>query len=458
MTSIETSKPITLASVRGGDDSSLAFINLQKLPQMTCTTPKYAIKFAITEMVYNALDKDSNTITILVQQEDEFYKVTVSDNGSKKLTLDDLKKILDFKINGSSKRGLKIVSRGSIGSALKCIVGYSYALAKERGLLPQSTIIESEGFSYKITLKRNGVELKSEIIPTQRIDNGLTTFTVKFPIQENLDVKAIEEVLEGNAIINPTWLINCNLLGQKLSYGYAGSNKEPTDKTSVLWYKESEFITLFREYANDYPDHPLKEFIALFSGFRDNTTNTLLFLQKIPKIPESRLFTGNSSKISSVPLEDVMREDEIKALYTAMKAESKPIKDKRTLTSTILRPVGEEAFQELCDKNNWKLIEYNSRVSDDPKCPQMVELANIARSKDNQGRKLYLCLNHMVANKQIFDIITAKQGWSIEEWLSDLGIDNEDKPMTLIVHLITPIYQYLAGSKNVLADDEEDFS
>ena len=182
----ESNVPLSIDTIRSGEDRSLAFINLEKLSQMTGVTSNHVVKFTITEMLYNALDKDSNTITISLTKEGKFYVLRVSDNGSKKLSEIEIEKILNFNINGSSKRGLKIISRGSIGNALKCIVGFSYALAKERDLPIQSTIIESGSFAYVITLDPNVVEIKKKIVSIQREDDGLTYFVVKFPHRRKL--------------------------------------------------------------------------------------------------------------------------------------------------------------------------------------------------------------------------------------------------------------------------------
>ena len=192
-------------------------------------------------------------------------------------------------------------------------------------------------------------------------------------------------------MINPTRLISCNLLGKKISYGSPETNVIPKQETSVLWYKESEFIDIFKEYAKDNPTRPLKEFIALFRGFGDNSSDTLLFLQKIPTIQQSRLFDSKTCKRASVPLGDITTEEEIKALYAAMKTESKPIKDKRTLRDTILRPVGEEKFKTLCDKNKWELIKYDSIIDDTLKNPKMfeyVEIKEIRRSSRQEDLPL----------------------------------------------------------------------
>lgn len=435
--------PLTLDAIRSGDDRSKDFISLEKLQQMSGITCDEIIKFAVVQMLENALDKDSNIINITLTSEDDFYTLSVSDNGSKTLSLNEIKKILNFNINGSSKRGLKIVSRGSMGNALKLIVGFSYALAKERNLPIKPIIIESGTFKYTVRVKPNAIV---EIIPINRKDDNLTTFTIKFPLQEDLDVSTIKDMLEGNSLINSTWLINTNILGEIRSYGSVGINEKTKVETSVLWYKESEFITLFNEYAKDFPNAPLKDFITLFRGFGDNSSDTLLFLQKI-NIERSRLFTTRTCK-RSAPLSDVTMESEIKAIYAGMIAESKPIKDKRTLRDAILRPVGEEVFKKLCEKNDWQLT-YKTILDINPKCPYLFEIAFIIRQEDHQGRKLYYCINHMVSTKTLFSNLAP-----IEERLGDVNLE-ESFPLTLIIHLITPCFQYLNQAKTILADSEE---
>lgn len=47
----------------------------------------------------------------------------MKDNGSKRITLEELRLILDFTNKASSKRGFLRVSRSYLGNAMKCMFG-----------------------------------------------------------------------------------------------------------------------------------------------------------------------------------------------------------------------------------------------------------------------------------------------------------------------------------------------
>src|SRR4030066_818774 len=102
--------------IRPGVTRGLDFVNLEELRKRTGIVPDSVVKFALTEMLCNALDKDSSKIHLSVTVEDSFVVVTVSDDGSQKFSLDGLKEVLKFDNKASSKRGILQVSRGYLGN------------------------------------------------------------------------------------------------------------------------------------------------------------------------------------------------------------------------------------------------------------------------------------------------------------------------------------------------------
>jgi len=96
--------------IRPGTTRILDFVVLEELRKRTGITPKEVLKFALSEMLCNALDKDDATeIHVDLQVEGAFYRLAVIDNGGKKLTAREVKLIFDFERKASSKRGLKPV-------------------------------------------------------------------------------------------------------------------------------------------------------------------------------------------------------------------------------------------------------------------------------------------------------------------------------------------------------------
>jgi len=96
--------------IRPSTTRGLDFVTVDELRKRTGVNPDSVLKFALNETLCNALDKDSTEIDIDVQIEGKFYRLTVRDNGSKKLSSEEIKLILDFENKASS-----MVTKGKAG-------------------------------------------------------------------------------------------------------------------------------------------------------------------------------------------------------------------------------------------------------------------------------------------------------------------------------------------------------
>jgi hypothetical protein len=72
--------------VRPGTTRGLDFVVIDELRKRTGIAPDSVLKFAMSEMLCNSLDKDSTEIDIDMRSDGKFCDLKVSDNGSKKLT------------------------------------------------------------------------------------------------------------------------------------------------------------------------------------------------------------------------------------------------------------------------------------------------------------------------------------------------------------------------------------
>jgi hypothetical protein len=179
---------------------------LDELRKRTGVVPEDVLRFALGEMLCNALDKnDASKIGVDLRVDGDFYRLAVSDNGSKKLNPKEVRMIFDFERKASSKRGLHIVSRGYLGNALKCILGYSYALAVSKGLEPPAIIVRSAGLEYIVTLTVDkmveNVQLNLQVEQMQ--DDGLTTFIAKFPKDFEYNIRALKDIVFATSMVNP---------------------------------------------------------------------------------------------------------------------------------------------------------------------------------------------------------------------------------------------------------------
>ena len=76
--------------IRPGTRRGLDFVILEELRKRTGITPNEVLKFAMAEMLCNALDTDATMFDVDVRAEGDYVKLTVRDNGSKQLSLKDL--------------------------------------------------------------------------------------------------------------------------------------------------------------------------------------------------------------------------------------------------------------------------------------------------------------------------------------------------------------------------------
>ena len=448
--------------IRPGATRGLDFVVLDELRKRTGINPNHVLKFALAEMLCNALDKDSTQISVVVTTEGEFFVLSISDNGSKKLSLEDIQLILNFENKASSKRGLLRVSRGYLGNALKCIFGYSYALAENAGLTPQHITVESGEFAYKINLKPDRISevIKSEIETVKRADDGLSVFTVRFPKHEDLNLSHLKDIILATSMVNPTRRITYDLFGERAALGFAENNKTIRQETSVLWYTQKQFTVLLEDFIRARPETQLKDFIALFRGFTAKKV--------IREILQNLNASNHDSEANSIvqffpatPLKELPT-SAFGRLYTLMKSYSKPI-TKRSIP-TVLTLVGKESFERICKQNVWSSLKYvalshvkvncpmafndnNSkegcRNPDHVEFPYLIEVAVFDR-QDSEGMKVYQCVNFMASMEDLFSRI-----YNVNYHLGRVGIQAEHS-VTVVVHMVCPVLKWLNYGKSGL--------
>lgn len=451
--------------IRPGTNRGLDFVTLEELRKRTGIMPNEVLKFAMAEILCNALDTDATMFDVNVHSEGNYVKLEIKGNGTKRLTLEDVKLILDFENKASSKRGFLRVSRGYLGNALKCIIGYCYALAKDKGLEPPEVTIESGPYRYTVNLKVDRVKekIESQVDRSKREQTEYTMFTIKLPANpQTSSPTVLKDVVFATSMVNPNRLIRYNFYDkEKGVLGCAEDNgKSLKQQTSVLWYTPKEFQTLFNDFLRARPNTQLKEFIALFRGFTGK------------KVIKEILQKLNSSNHDSEPIETVqflpatairdVPQAEVRQLFIIMKGMAKPI-SKRSISSA-LGCIGEKQFEALRERLNWKRLRYTKipvfRVEcwkcqnyyESEKCenpdhvefPYLIELAVFDRQDDNQGLKVYQCVNFMASMEDIFSRI-----FNIKYRLGRVGI-TEDMSVTVLLHLVCPVLKWLNYGKSGL--------
>jgi hypothetical protein len=438
--------------IRPGTRRGLDFVVLEELRKRTGIMPNEVLKFAMAEMLCNALDTDATRLEVNIATEADFIKLSVSDNSQKRLSYGDVKLILNFENKASSKRGFLRVSRGYLGNALKCIFGYGYALAEESSLPPPDIIIESGPNRYSVALKPDRVKetIKSEILATKRKDTEYTTFTVMLPTNSQLcSPSALKDIVFATSLVNPTRQISLHIKNsdatENCSFGYGEKATQIRQETSVLWYTAKQFETLFNDFLRARPETQLKEFIALFRGF----TGKNVIREILQDFNASNHDSESVQFFPATPIRDISPK-RVPELFSLMRLKAKTV-SKRSIAS-VLGCIGEKAFEQVRERQEWKRLRYivipAFRVECADTCqvefPYLIELAVFDRHDDGEGLKVYQCVNFMASMEDIFSRI-----FDIKYRLGRVGI-TKDMPVTVLTHLVCPVLKWLNYGKSGL--------
>lgn len=437
-----------LSLIRPGTQAGLDFIMLDQLRKRTGIEPSEIVGLAVQELTANALDKDATEIDISVQQDEKFISVTVSDNGSANFTKKAIESILDFDNKASSKRGINSIQRGALGNALKSLFGYSYALAREAMVEPFPVIIESQGKKYEITISPDFQKGKiNHIMKVDDTENKRTSLCFTFYAEKN----QVVDMITATHLINPDRKIKLNHYGDELIFNPSDVGIAITERaTSVDWYKNEEFVELFRDCRNANPDLGIGDFISLFRGFARRTS----IKEVLDKLQERTFLnqdSGNENIMQYFPTQKLseLPDGVITNLCQVMKNLSKPI-GKRTIPN-VLGCVGEERFREIANEKGWllrygKIVDHVASDYTETDIPHIIEIAFFERKEgDQDGLKVYQCVNFMTSPGPIFNRI-----YNIEQHLGECGIF-ENFPGTILIHLITPKTVWLNYSKTEIS-------
>jgi hypothetical protein len=465
--------------VRPGIVGGLDFVSLDELRKRTGITVDKVLPFALNEMLTNALDKfDAVEIRIDLQEDGEFNRLIVADNGTKKLSRTEIELIVDFENKASSKRGFLRVSRGYLGNALKCIFGYSYVLAESRNLAPPEITVASGDRQFKLCLKPDRVQgvINTDIVESKRLDNGYTAFTLKFPRIEAdhtaATLKRIATIIVATSIVNWNRRISFNIHGSQATLGNAEGAKAIRQETSVAWYTSKRFSELYEDFLRASPETQIKEFIGLFRGFSGRKAIGEI-LQELNASNDDSEAKASVQFFPTSTLEQLSTNN-VKALLQAMKSRTKPI-GKRSIPA-VLGLVGEANFERFGKEQGYKRLRYvvlsgttveypdskglckfrtparlQCKSLDHVEYPYLVELTVFDRDEDDKdGLQVFNCVNFMASTEPIFS-----ESFNVHFRLGQVGIKAET-PATIIVHLVCPVLNWLNYGKNALdyVDDE----
>jgi len=473
---VEENETSVLADVvRPGVSRGLDFVNLEELRKRTGVNPDEIVKFATGEMLCNSLDTDATEVGIVIEVDDDFCTLAVADNGTKRLTLEEIKLIVDFERTASSKRGLLRVTRGYLGNALKCVIGYSYALCESSGVASQPVVVESGINQYGICLRPDRIReiIESDVTVVPREDDGCNRFTVKFPRQHaTKDSCELSDLLKGlisaTAMVNPTREITFKFLDREVMmqdeavFGCSQNTRGIRQGTSILWYDTKQFATLYQDFLKARPQTQIRDFVALFRGFAGKRVVKQV-LDELGKNCTQNHDSGSVYQLQFFPATSLknLTPHMVKQLFAIMKAKSKPIA-KRSIPS-VLGHVGESNFEKIRQQNGWRRLRYVLEKGNHVSCPNwyghrnpcsspdhveypyLIEIAIFdRRPNDTEGLQVYQCVNFMASFEDIFSRI-----FDISFRLGRAGVTPQS-PVTVVVHLVCPVLKWLNYGKSGL--------
>lgn len=471
--------------IRIGDSHGLDYLDKDRLAGKinTPVTIRNAILIASSEDIANAIAKNAARIKFSVKVSVDSanitrYQLSVSDDGSKKFTKEDLLKILDYDHASSSKRGLFTKRPGCKGNASKAKFTLSCVLAEEAGVAPPPIIVKSGPKQFSFTLSRNILRQKIDydLKEEDRDDDGFTIVEVIFA-QKNLDSitailirSSLYRMISGVHLFAPWLTIDYEIPGT-ISTLKASANKlrDQKEKTSALFYTQVQLRKLLLEYVLTTPKLKYKKLCnELFRDFSkeaplENLQNWSSFTleSKNPiyaKIPDVALKPDPA--MSEIPAEL------FDAIALAMKYQSNPIQ-KRSIPSFLLpypvdvrNPneiprVREESIRKVAEANGWSNMRYKMEALSIIRCPYgsephriqecqepnhvefpvILEIAAFDHSQeDGQGLQVFEGVNYMSSlESHLFERV-----YSIATHLIKAGV-SESTPLTLLIHLVTPV-------------------
>ena len=464
-----------------------------------------AVEFITKECVDNALDKlDTHNILIGMlknkQEGLERFELSITDDGkggfgklfenSNDVDSARNNKLLDFDKSISSKRGLKVVSRGILGYALQSCIGLSRVAWHGYERSPDYTvIIETEGKKHSIKAIRNQDSILKDIrAESSALPKRFTRITFILPEWYYKETSQADFVLRHLSWVNPQvqFLLfdNESVLALRCGHYHAltknvkGTGSFDNDTSSshlddrvlnllrlatkkkektanandqnisardplVKWkrgragslhcYSEDEFVNLLDEYAKLNPPPPIFDFISMFDGFRGKTDAQELLRSEQIDAEE------NVSELSS---------EKAKQLFQAGKCSS------RALEETDLPLLGKRYFAEIFGSkfSRYRAIRGMRLGPEGERTPWAIELVSLHTETTPE---LYEFVNYSFSgSKHPFSGVSyhlTKDGTnSTGEKVVSLAILVQKAEQSLLIHGVSPAFQYRDTGKGVL--------
>ena len=271
------------------------------------------------------------------------------------------------------------------------------------------------------------------------------TRSLSYPVASSLvNEGELHDLITATSIINPKRTIDYDILGNKGQLGEVSEFKVVTGDTSVLWYREREFVALVEDCVRVKPQPTLGRFISMFRGFTGKERQTeILQALNVGRNHDS----GGAAGVQFFPSSPIysLGPKDVALLYSSMRAGSSAVSSRSVPSS--LGVVGKTTLSKVTSMMGWRGLRYGfqvgTHVGDEISFPYVIEVAVFDRTAgDSDGLKIYHCVNFMASTEKILSAI-----YSVEHHLGLVGIKN-DTPVTVILHLVSPRVEWLNYAKS----------
>ena len=320
--------------------------------------------FGAIELATNAIDAaradNEPVVKLIVDFSDQLVKYSFSNNG-KSIKWEELYPLFDPTKLASTKRFREMQTCGKIGSALKIIAAYPYAVLRAEKGLEDYFIVRSEDWKTTIMYEVDFSQRHANLLPPikrKRIDGEkLTVIEVVLPLlkSETLDYERMlfEKLLEL-VILNPDvefyvkFTKNEEVIYEK-SFQRVSIKRESARLSSVLMISPAEFQELIQLAA--LTEGRVKILKFLRDQFVD-CADLQTFQQKLEEVG-----IDGDATLAEISLSI----SNVSAIYDALR-ENTPIKTEEL--PSLLRIIGENAFiKRIEDFYGEKLPRKNFRYS-----------------------------------------------------------------------------------------------
>lgn len=491
-----------LDEMRKGEDSGLDYLNKDKLPikisaPLTLTN---AVLIFTMEAIANGISKNAGHIrfSAILEEKPESYltllHLKISDDGTKKFTKKDLLAVLDYNHQSSSKRGLFTKRPGCRGNALKAVFALTFVLAEEARIEPPVITIISDGKKLPFTLSKNTLKDRIENNLPKDLedvkDDGFTTIEVTFakkylsPYDTILIREQLQKMLSRIFLAAPWLTIDFEIFGKTETFKALTSNlKDQKEKTSALFYTEEQLQQLLIEFTKIKPNISFMTLVKEI--FRDYATDAPFDnLQKYLKNTLDSKILENAKNLennflSNLSMDELYKADLLAPIVKTMKQLSKTIQ-KRAIVGYLLpysvdakspdeiSKIRKESILNFAEASGWTNSRYQMEAIQVLRChserekhsfqdcndpshvefPAILEVAVFDRPNDGKGLQIIEAVNYM----PVSNFTTSLEGklfardYSIKNHLVKAGV-NETTPLTLMVHVVTPVQSWLNEGK-----------